>query len=234
MIYPDWKILLARRCITKGEVSKIEDVNNLISILNNTCDNPEAVSLMTSALEIYDKELFVREIIEACMLCDDYNSSLCEELFGIPTDILKIYNYYFFDTTVFKYKLQKHEYVRVYQNDNFKDAHLYKIWAISAGMEFFKWKFNPTTYSVAPKAILNNLIGDTFFRAKEHLNEPLTSATAKEALKWIKQAVDSIGGLRALEGSNNDDALKNFYKVAIEYKDSTKKKDFISDAEIVE
>ncbi|MHA1302088.1 MAG: hypothetical protein ACTSPI_00100 [Candidatus Heimdallarchaeaceae archaeon] len=233
MVYPDWKIKLAEDCISSNTESEFEDVNNLISVLTDTCENAEAVKELKKAIEIYKQDQLVKEILEAALICEDFDIDICSMITGVPVLTIRVYSQYFFDLKAFKYKLHKHEYVRTYDNPDFKDAKLYKQWALSVGMDFLRWKFDPINCDVAPRKVISSLMADTYFRAKEHINESITSEISKQSLRWIKHAIDSVGGMKSLE-AGDDTGFLNDFRIALEYKEDTKTKDDISDAEIIE
>jgi len=232
MIYPNWKIILAEKYLKNGEKCQYEDVNILVSLLKKEHINKDAIQRTLEAYEIYKQEAFVKEVIESCLLCEDYEEDMCSYITGVPANILEVYSVLFFDISVFKYKLHRYEYVRQYENPDYPDGKLYKKWAVSVGMEFFKWKFNSALYEAPPKRILSSLVGDAFFRAKEHLGESITSPVAKEAMKWIKQTIDSAKGIREWNSQGSDNVIDDF-RMALEFKEETKKMNEISDAQII-
>ncbi len=235
MIYPDWKIVLAKKCFSRKATTSHTDVINLISVLKNECPNENATNLINECLAIYNNNPFTKEILEACLLCDDYNVYDTIEITGIPLEVIDVYSYFFFDLKVFKYRIYKYEYARNYENPKLPDAKLYKSWAMGAGIKFFKWHLKkPGGFEVVPREVLVDLVGDTFFRAKEHLNESITSSVTKESLKWVKQATESIAMLHRVEDSKQNNSAEELtkFKIALEYK-SKETKDDIADAEII-
>jgi hypothetical protein len=235
MIYPDWKIKLAEQSLRKKALPNDIDVQNLISVLNGTCKNPVAIDLTNEALTIYRENSMSREVLEGCLLCDDYTIEDIQIITGMSYELIEIYRLFCFDLKVFSYRLKKFEYVRTYKNDDYPDGALYKKWALSVGIRFFKWHLGIDNRLV-PKEVLTNLIGDTFFRAKEHLNESLTSAVSKEALKWMKMAIDSSMAIHRIEEGLNERSsgdIRDQVRIALEYRDDTKTTHDISDAEII-
>ena len=59
-----------------------------------------------------------KEVLEACLLSEDFSYNTCEEITGMPETIIEAYKDYFFDTSVFRYKMQKYDYVQEYENED--------------------------------------------------------------------------------------------------------------------
>lgn len=234
MIYPDWKYKLAVKNQKEGVTPRDKDVFNLIKVLDGSLDSKKASQLTKEALYIYKNDAMLKEVLEACLLCEDQTTQDISDITGIPMDVVEVYKHFFFDLGAFRYRLHKYEYVRTYKSEEFPDASLYKSWALSTGIHFFKWKFKVNGHSLLPKEVLTDLVGDTFFRAKEHINEPITSAVTRESLKWLKQASDSIMAIQKVsDGGNKDKEILSQFHMALEHKDYTVKGDDISDAEII-
>jgi hypothetical protein len=234
MIYPDWKYKLALKHLKDRTEPNHLDVKNLLSVLKGTCPNPRAIEVTKEAMDIYESMGMAKEILEGCLLCEDHTVGDIQVVTGMHLDLIDVYKLFFFDATVFKYRILKYDYVREYTNSNFPDGALYKKWALSAGIKFFRWHLGIDA-DLIPQRALTNLIGDTFFRAKEHINESITSATAKESLKWMKMSIDAISQLSDMQAkdTSNTRNMQDQIRIALEYKDNTKKADDISDAEIV-
>lgn len=235
MIYPDWKIKAAEKLVSgrwKNKSTSNVDICNLADFLQGNCKNPNTVKIITELYDIYRTDHFIKETLEACLLCDDASMDDVVSVVGMPKDIIEIYTHYFFDTSVFKYRLHRYEYIRTYNNPDFADGKLFKTWAVNVGMKFFKWKFKVMGHQIVPREILLDLVGDTFFRGKEHINEPITSAVTRESLRWLKQASDSLSAIDRMKSDTNEDALTTF-RISLEYDDNVKKVDDISDAEII-
>jgi hypothetical protein len=234
MVYPDWKYRLALKHLKEGTEASNLDVKNLLSVLKGTCSNPTAIEVTLEARDIYEDKGMVKEIIESCFLCEDYTMVDVQAITGMNIDLIEVYRLFFFDPNVFKYRLLRYDYVRGYKNLEFPDGMLYKKWAISTGIKFLRWHFGIDT-DIVPRKALSNLIGDTFFRAKEHINESITGPTAKESLKWMKMSLDALVQLNDIDmkDTSNTRNVQDQIRIALEYKDRTKKADDISDAEIV-
>jgi len=232
MIYPNWKIRLAEKHLKDKTVPPNEgDVKNLYLGIKNECPNPRANELIQECYHIYKDSGFCKEVLEGCFLCEDATLADIQIITGMPLDLIEVYNIFFFDTRTFRYRLQRYDYVRTYRNRDFPEAQLYKRWAVSVGINFFRWHFGRNK-NLMPKELLMDLVGDTFMRSKEHLNESLTSETSQQALKWIKQATDTISAYSKIEEENITD-MRNQVRIALEYHDTTKAGDDISDAEII-
>jgi hypothetical protein len=209
-VYPDWKIKLALRLSRAKSSSTIKEVDKLITALNSTDTSDPVVRLVHECYDIYKDNKLVKEVLEACFLCADYSLKAIESTLGIPTDVAETYQYLCFDLSVFKYKILKYEYVSSYKNDDFPDGKLYKQWALSLGMDFIRWKFDPINYQGVAKRMLGSLMGDSFYRAKEHIHSSITSDVAKESLKWIKSAKDLATDVIVSQNREGTSALNEF------------------------
>lgn len=234
MMNPDWKIQLAEYNLRENipAEGQHQDVANLMSVLDGTCKSQEAIKDVKFGYDIYKNKQRVREALEGCLLCEDATLEDIKKVTGISIHLIDVYAHFFFDVDVFEYRLLRMQYVDDYENPKFFDGKLYKNWAVSVGIQFFLWHFNVPGYNVPPAEILTDLIGDSFFRAKEHINESITSPTAKESLKWMKQGTDTIVALQKVDGNKGNEALTNVM-LALEYEEHDSDGDEIDDAEII-
>ena len=230
---PAWKILEAKDCLKKRQRSEHQDVNNVILLLSQDFPIVDAQSAFNECLEIYQRDFFIKEILESLFLCDDFSKEMAFKITGIPKLILDTYEMFFFDTSVFKYRLHKYEYVRTYNNPDFSDGKLYKSWALSTGSEFFYWKFANQNFEIVPKRAILSIMADSFFRAKEQLDEPITSLKAKESMRYIDKIPSLISSLKSIEEKKDSNYAEEL-RIALTYEDKTVKKDEISDDLILE
>ena len=167
MKYPDWKIKHAEECIRKKCAPIDSDCQIILDLLKKSNEYDTASrQLFDKCYEIYKKDFFIKEVIEGIMLCADYDKNRAAYLTDIPVEVLSTYERFFFDITVFEYKLHRYEYIRTYDNPKFPDGKVYKSWAVSLGMDFFSWKFNNHSFEILPRKAMISILGDMFFRAK--------------------------------------------------------------------
>lgn len=236
MVYPDWKIKLTEKYFNRNITpppTEDKDILDLLSVLKGTCASDYARREIQECYRIYKQLPFVKEILEGCLLCEDASIDDIVEVTGLSETRIEAYEHYFFDTGVFTYRLLRFEYVSSYHNQEYPQGGNLKQWALGVGINFFKWRTKVRGHTLVPKEIAVELAGDAFYRAKQQLDEPITSLTAKEAMKWTKMALDSVSSLQKLGQERSDDKTLAEVEIALKQIDNTKIGEEISDALII-
>lgn len=235
MIYPDWRIRLVEKHLREGTQPSEDqhDILNLLSVFRGTCANKDASKEILECYKIYKYFHKTKELIEGCLMCEDATSEDIQQVTGLSETRIDVYSYFFFDIKVFTFRLLKWEYVRIYNNPEYPEGKEYKHWALDVGIEFFKWHTKVPGYEFVSKRMVADLVGDSFFRAKQHLGEPITSAVAKESLKWTKQAFDGVAQIHKLGQERSDEKILSNINIALKQIDYTEQGEDISDAQII-
>ena len=141
------------------------------------------------------KDDFKREVVEAFLLAGGVADDL-EEIFQIPVDVVNVYRTFFFDTEVFRDRLDAEEYARNYSTTHDEGfGQEQKCAAIDHGLEYLKAAYGRGRYYVEPAVAVRELISQAYVLSKAATRFPLDNKKAQEARQWASTMVSSIESL---------------------------------------
>ena len=166
---------------------------------------PEETKL---SIECIYKDKIQRMYVESCLLATS-NLTEISEVLEIPESILMLYKDLYFDVTEMT-KLQK---LSVISSGKDPGEQQMKMWALSQGMEFIKWRIGKRV-NVSPIEGLSALFSDSFYKSKEAFFNSNSSVASRESIRWVKQSVDIAKLLKAWV-ADSEEAMKDI-EIALE------------------
>ena len=128
------------------------------------------------------------------------------EALGLTARTVALYQKYFFDTSVFRTAFAARRFVRNIPNDGSEEYKAYDL-ALTEGWVPLLARYRLTdALPVDPVDAANFALTEFLSRGREHRQLKLTSATAKESLGALKNAVSTaqaIHGMRPKDGGYN-------------------------------
>jgi hypothetical protein len=115
----------------------------------------------------------------------------------IPVPVIQAYHHLFLDTEVFRNRLELTTFASSYEGSTYA-AELVRT-AIVAGLDYLLWAFGQPSADIDNRVVVRRTMVDAFFRGMAHKGNPVTSPTAKEALRWWDTAVGNAQTLEKLD-----------------------------------
>lgn len=136
---------------------------------------------------------YQREVMEAFLIAGAQPSVL-EEIFDIPKPVTEAFATLFFDVSVFVNRLELESYVRYYAEDEEEGdwARALKQSALEQGLEYLRVSFGRDRVAVDPKAVVDDMLRQSFMFMKVASMHPLDSQKAKEARQWTGTLMDAM------------------------------------------
>ena len=180
------------RYITIGKLSGCREIDEMMaSPLSDTCKGVVAVR----------KSNTKRMYVEASLLTGADFAKISDVL-EIPEDVIERYALIYFDVM----DMDRLDKIAVLEMTSDSKDKTFKMWALSQGMDFITWRVGKTV-NISPVNGLNQLMSDSYFKARESFVDP--SQNAKDsALKWTKQTVDIARVLKSWV-TDADEAVKD-------------------------
>jgi hypothetical protein len=171
---------------------------------------------VTYAYDLYQIETH-RAAIDAFTLAKVETAQVSTTL-EIPVEVVRTYQHLFMDTTAFRNRLELTSYAAEYQGNAY-GVELVRT-AVVVGLEYLLWAFGTPTENIDNRVVVRRTMIDAFFRGMAHKGNPVTSATAKEALKWWSTAISNAQVLEKIDPRSARSAFDDL-RIALEKKDST-------------
>ncbi len=133
---------------------------------------------------------FVRVITESALLASS-DDRVISELLEIPLEDLQATAAKF--TIREKSLLERMDYVLKLED---KDERLYKLWALTQGLEFIKWRLGKAP-KISPIEGLESLFADCVLKSKEAFFSGNAEGSSIESTKWVKLSMDIARLLKA-------------------------------------
>lgn len=154
-----------------------------------TPDSP--LGVLYKKAELLNKNKLKKGYIESSLICSD-NLEEIQPILEVPMDILLVYQEFFFDVRGAD-RLTKVDHI-----DGLRDKNeaLLKLWALSHGLEFIKWRLG-YRISISPVEGLHDLFSTCIYKSKEAMFNTSSTEASKESTKWAKLSTD-IGRLLKL------------------------------------
>lgn len=171
--------------IQQGQEPQTETEKQYKSVLGGST----AYEHVIYANDIYGDE-YKSEVLEAFLLSRAIESDV-EKILRVPTAIVQIYKYLFFDLDVFKDELDIESYANTYIESDFgKDL---KVCAITLGLDYLRYRFSRGQHiDIDIVTALQNMIETGFILSKATRLNPLDSSAAKEARQWMLSAIRGV------------------------------------------
>ena len=176
-------------------------------LVDHLLDNPLPEEVKVSVDSIH-KDKIQRMYVESCLLATS-NLTEISEVLEIPESILLLYKDLYFDVTDMN-KLQK---LSVISSSRDSSEQQMKMWALSQGMEFIKWRIGRKV-NISPIEGLTALFSDSFYKSKEAFFNPNVSQSSRESIRWVKQSVD-IAKLLKSWVADSEEAMRDI-EIALE------------------
>jgi len=157
-----------------------------------------------------------RAVLDAFILAGAERATVAKVL-DIPESVLLMYEYFFFDTSTFRNRLEKISYASNYDGDAYA-AELLKT-GVMVGADYLLWTYGGKD-SVDTRAIVRHTMIDSFFRGMSHKGNSLTSGVAKEAQKWWATAIRNAEILEKMDPQATKQAYEEL-RIALEGVDET-------------
>jgi len=174
----------------------------------------------TNPTVVYAYDLYIdtlhRAILEAFIIANAPRTTIMQVL-GIPFEVLEIYEYLFFDVTVFRNRLEKISYAANFTGDPFA-AELLRT-GVMIGPDYLVWTYGGRE-PVDTRTIVRYTMTDAFFRGMAHKVNGLTSGVTKEAQKWWATAIKNAEILEKMDPQATKQAYEEL-RIALEGVDET-------------
>jgi hypothetical protein len=165
-----------------GEDARVDE------ILNNPT-GPLAV--LYKKMEALSKNKLKKGYVESALMCSQ-NFKEIADIMELSEEFISAYAEFFFDVAEAD-RLTKIDHI-----DGLKDKNeaLLKMWAISHGLDFIKWRLG-YRISISPVEGLHDLFSTCIYKSKEAMFNSSSTEASKESTKWAKLSTD-IGRLLKL------------------------------------
>lgn len=172
----------------------------------------------TSVSYAYDLYLDIqhRAVLDAFILADAQRSVVARVL-SIPESVLLTYEYFFFDVSAFRNRLEKISYATSYTGEAFA-VELLKT-GVMVGADYLVWTYGGRE-TLDTRTVVRHTMIDAFFRGMAHKGNALTSGVAKEAQKWWATAIKNAEILEKMDPQSSKQAYEEL-RIALEGLDET-------------
>lgn len=163
----------------------------------------------------------IRTILDALLL-GGAALSLIQQVTEIPLNVLQAYCDYFFDTSVFRNRLERYNYVSMMRKHIPPREAMLLETVITGGPEVLIWLLSPgrKTLKHAPVDVLETMMTENMYKAISTRTAPLTSPVAKMGLECSRTAIQAAANLQKLNPTDDVDALAEL-KLALTYQDKS-------------
>lgn len=158
-----------------------------------------------------------RAALEAFILTGA-SPALIERVLQIPTSVTETYKAYFFDSTVFRNKLEVMEYAA--QFDGSSHAREVLRAAVTVGLEYLLWVYGSPEVQVDARQVIRHTMAEAYYRGMAHRGNSLTSGVTKEAHRWWATAVKNAELLERIDPRAEKQAFEEI-RIQLEKADDT-------------
>lgn len=167
--------------LKKGTAGQDEIVDLLLN---------EPSGFLPAVEEIYSDKI-QRSAVEAALLSTP-DVEVISAVLEVPAAVLMLFRDLCFNIEGLS-KLQRMSYIGKLRD---KEEQKMKIWAITQGPSFLKWRFGGDV-TISPVDGLQSIFSDAYYKSKEAFFSGNDSEASKEAAKWAKIAMDAGKQLKA-------------------------------------
>lgn len=157
-----------------------------------------------------------RAILDAFILAEA-GLGTTSRVLNIPSDVLEFYVDMFFDTSVFRNRLEKISYASNYEGDAWASELLRT--GVMVGADYLVWTYGGQD-KLDTRAVVRHTMIDAFFRGMSHKGNSLTSGVAKEAQKWWATAIKNAEILEKMDPQAAKQAYEEL-RIALQGTDTT-------------
>lgn len=171
------------------------------------------------AYEIYSNEQ-ERDVLNAWFLSGADEKDVYEHL-RIPEKVSKVYMHLFFDVTRFRDELDVYSWVIEMESDysiSRTTQQLYRQ-ALMGGVDSMAWVYSRNREQLNPRKVLENIMADSYFRAKMNRNAPINSQAGKDAQSYMATALKA-GDLLARHSPQQSSGVADLI-IKLEHTDTT-------------
>lgn len=185
-----------------------------LKLLTNDPTAPASETVQHAA-DLFSDERH-RGILDAFLLAGATLKEAASAL-DVPEAVVDVYQYLFFDTTVFRNKLERMSYSSSYEGDPWASEYVRS--GVVVGVSYLMWSFGGGN-DVSTRDAVRNAMTDAFFKSRAHRGNTLTSGVSKEAHKWLSTATKNAELLEKLDPQTQQQAHEAL-RIALESKDET-------------
>lgn len=157
---------------------------------------------LAAEVEAIYKDKAQRYLVEAALLASP-DVEVISKFLEVPAAVLYLYRELCFDIEGLT-KLQRMAYIQGLKNAEERNM---KIWAATQGVRFLQWRFGDDV-KISPVEGMQAMFSDAYYKSKEAFFSGNSTEASKEALKWMKQAVDISKQLKSWT-TDADEARKD-------------------------
>lgn len=212
---PDYRLQVVREAVDQAAPAPTESLSAALYALlkGDPCPHPA----VEYAWDLYNVPNH-RAALDAFLLAGVEVSRISSVL-EIQEGVVATYRDFFMDTSVFRNRLERMSYAQNYEGD----AHGQELVraAVTVGLEYLLWAFGaPDRDRLDNKEVVRRTMIDSFMRGLAHKGNAVTSATAKEALKWWGTAIRNAQILEDIDPKATRQAYEEL-RMALEKHDPT-------------
>jgi len=183
--FPDNRFRYIKKAIAAKEIPEHPTEQALYYFLMEK--KPDEI--ISYAYELYSQP-YERNILNSWLLAGATEEDIKFHL-RIPCDVAHTYMHLFFDITQFRDELDIYSWVNELERDNLVDEaglQLYKQ-ALMGGLDAMAWIYSRHRTAMEPRKVLENIMADSYYRAKANRQANITSKAAKEAHSYMNTAL---------------------------------------------
>lgn len=181
-------------------------------ILQKTTDRTD----VSDAYDLY-LETEHQAAVEAFLLAGA-TPSIIHNTLQIPVPVVEAYVKLFFDTIVFRNKLEALAYASNFEGS----AHAAEVLraAVTVGLEYLLWVYGSAEVQVDARQVIRQTMAESYYRGMAHRGNSLTSGVSKEAHRWWATAVKNAELLERIDPRAEKQAFEEI-RIQLEKVDDT-------------
>lgn len=215
---PHYKAYAALEAVEENKNPRDGDVQAIMRAIRNSKDaDPD----LRYAWEMFETER-IRTILDAFLLGGALYDVI-QRVTEIPIPVLKAYQTYLFDTSVFRNRMEAYNYVCEMQRYMDPQQSAYFQSVITGGPLQLQWllgRDHKDRPQHTPVNVLEVLMVESMYKALATHGLPLTSQAARMGMECSKQAIQAAANLQRLNPADDVDALAEL-KLALRHEDHT-------------
>lgn len=176
---------------------------------------PDAAASVRAALDVWENTQH-RGIVDSVLLAGATDVQVAELLEMTEEDVAT-YRYLFFDTAVFRNKLEKMTFAANYRDDAWASDFVRA--GLAHGLNYLLWSFGGKA-ELSTRNVVRTSMEDAHFKARAHKGTSLTSKTAREASRWMTLATQYAKLVEDLDPQRAQQAHEAL-RIILEKKDDT-------------
>jgi len=203
MVPPDHRYLRAKKIAEAGYETLDTEVLSLVELLQDRIDGvPLVEDSLYRALEIYLGNRQSKYLIEALIMAPDGTTERICEVMRAKKEMVELYRFYFFDSSVFADGFDIADYVSELENDR---SRISKKQAITQGFSFVISNFTGQDLDLSPIEVCKRMQSYAYGMANQARGMVVTTEIAKEAKQWaavVKSFTDVLAKYDEVDHGN--------------------------------